>query len=150
MVASAEFDRAAARAQATDLARKLLVSLAVLGSVATITGTIIFCYPTTLGPLQPWMVLFHDVSGDLTIPFGIAYVWVHLKRVWRMKRRTASRWSGYFTIGFWLIAAATGVYGQIEPMLSGSALSRVHLVSSIALIVIVCFHGAWGLRPKLQ
>lgn len=150
MVASAEVDRATAREQASELARKLLVTLAVLGSIATITGTIIFCYPNTLGLLQPWMVILHDVSGDLSIPFGIAYLWVHLKRVWRMKRRTASRWSGYFSVGFWSIAAATGIYGQFAVMESGSTTSTIHLVASIALVVIVCFHGAWGLRPKLK
>jgi hypothetical protein len=149
-VVVAEVDRAAARAQSADLARKLLITLAVLGSVASITGTLIYCYPNTLGALQSWMVLFHDVSGDLSVPFGIAYLWVHLSRVWKMKRRKASRWSGYASIAFWTIAAATGVWGQIEVMKTGTPLANVHLVASIALVVVACFHGAWGLRPKLR
>lgn len=133
-----------------DPARPWLIAIAIVGCIATISGTLIYTYPETLGALIGPMRLSHEVSGDLSLILGVGYLNAHLRRVWRMKRRTASRWSGYVSIGAWIAAGATGVWGQISEMVAGSAAWWVHVVASIALIVVASFHGAWGFAPRLR
>lgn len=134
--------------RAADVARQRLVLLAVLGGVATVTGVGIYCYPSTLGPVRRTLVLLHDLSGDLGLAVGLAYLVVHLRRVFRMKRRIVSRGSGYVAASMLVVTSATGAYGQILDMPSGTPISTIHLITSLALVVLACFHGAWGLRTK--
>jgi hypothetical protein len=96
------------------------------------------------------MVLVHDASGDVTLAAGAWYLFIHLKRVWRMWRRVLQRWSGYFAVLVWVVAGGTGIYGQLEPMPSTSTAGLVHIVSSIAAVVLGCFHGGYGLRRKMR
>lgn len=145
---SAPLESTGARPRASDPARARLVAFAVFGGLATVTGVGIFCYPSTLGGARRVLVFLHDLSGDLGIVIGLAYLAAHLRRVFPMKRRAMSRWTGYFSVAAFLIAAVTGVYGEVAGMPSGSPLSRAHLFSSLALVGLACFHGAWGLRPK--
>jgi hypothetical protein len=94
----------------------------------------------------------HDISGDLLLVGGVFYLVAHLRKTWRMKRLKISRWTGYFAVASWLVAGGTGIYGQIYPMASRSTISWVHALASLALIVLACFHGAWGFfrrsRPR--
>jgi hypothetical protein len=144
-------DRAAARAQSTDLARRLLIALGILGFVVTTSGTLLFAYPSSIvGALRTATVWSHEITGDLTLGVLVWYLVVHLGRVWRMKRRQLSKWTGYASAGLWALAGGTGLYGQFVALTAGEAPWLVHLASSVALIVVVCFHGAWGLRPKMR
>ena len=131
-------------------AHRALAWLAASVVVATVSGTLVYCYPSTLGALGPWMRLLHELSGDAAIALSGVYLFLHLPCVWGMKRRRVSRWSGFVVLAVWVIAAATGVYGQLRPLSSGSALWLIHLISSVAAVVIAGFHGAWGFRPHLQ
>ena len=64
--------------------------------------------------------------------------------------KTLSPWATLLIIvALFLAVAATGVYGQLAPMPSGSLLSTVHSVGSVALVALACFHGAYGLRRRL-
>jgi hypothetical protein len=133
-----------------DPARRPLIIVSVAGLVAVVTGTFMYSYPTTLEALQSGMVLVHDASGDVTLAAGAWYLFIHLKRVWRMWRRVLQRWSGYFAVLVWVVAGGTGIYGQLEPMPSTSTAGLVHIVSSIAAVVLGCFHGGYGLRRKMR
>ena len=136
----------AAVQESDDPARRPLIWLAVFASIATTTGTFIYCYPDTLEVVFRGMVIVHDVTGDLTILAGAWYLTIHLKRTWRMWRRVLQRWSGYAAVAVWIVAAVTGVYGQIAPMPSGSTMSTIHAISATALVIIGCVHGGYGLR----
>ncbi|MEQ9502642.1 MAG: hypothetical protein RIT81_37570 [Deltaproteobacteria bacterium] len=133
-------------AEAVDPARRPLIFLAALATIATTTGTFIYCYPDTMKVVFDGMIVVHDISGDLAIVVGGWYLWLHLKRTWRMWRRVLQRWSGYITVLVWLVAAGTGVYGQFVPMPSGSTISTIHVISAIALVALGCFHSGYGLR----
>ncbi len=133
-----------------DPARKPLIALSSFAGVAVVTGTFLYCYPDTLQAVRRAMILMHDLSGDLMILSGAVYLWIHLKRVWRMWRMKLSRWSGYVAVAVWIIAAVTGVYGQIWDMKSGSDAWTIHTISSVALVVLACFHGGYGLRRRFQ
>lgn len=132
------------------LEHRILAWLAASVVVATLSGTLVYCYPSTLGVVAPGMRLLHELSGDTSIAFSGVYLFLHLPRVWGMKRRRVSRWSGYVVLAVWVIAAATGVYGQLRPLSPGSALWLIHLTTSVAAVVIAGFHGTWGFRPHLQ
>ncbi len=129
-----------------DPARRPLILLAALALIATTTGTFIYCYPDTMKVVFDGMVVVHDLSGDLALVVGGWYLWIHLKRTWRMWRRVLQRWSGYVAVLVWIVAAATGIYGQLVPMPSGSTMSTIHIVSAVALVASGCFHAAYGLR----
>jgi hypothetical protein len=143
----ADLARLGEQARSDDPARPRLIALAWLGSFSTITGVGLYSYPSTLGVIRRGLIIAHDVIGDLLVAVAIAYFIVHLARTWRMKKRVVSRWTGYVAITAFAIAAVTGIYGQVADMPSGSAASWVHAISSLALVVLACFHGAWGLRP---
>lgn len=129
-------------------ARQLLVVLAVLASIAAVSATGLYSYPETLAAIRTPMVLLHDVSGDLAVIISGLYLSQHLARTWRMKRQLLSRWSGIVVVALWAVAAATGVYGQLAPLEQGTWPWQLHFVTSLATIVLVCFHGAWAFRPK--
>ena len=133
-----------------DPARRPLIVLSSAASVAVVTGTFMYCYPNTMEALQTAMVWIHDASGDVTLAAGAWYLAVHLKRVWRMWKRVLQRWSGYVAVAIFAIAGGTGIYGQLYPMPSDSTLGVLHIVSSIAAVVLGCFHGGYGLRRKLR
>lgn len=135
-------------AVAKDPARAPLLAVTVLAGVAVTTAVGLFSYPSTLGAVRGALVVLHDLSGDLLLIAGVLYLSAHLRRTWRMKRRPVSKWSGYAAVLAWITSGATGIYGQLAPMPSGSSQSVVHGIASLALVVIACFHGAWGfLRP---
>lgn len=129
-----------------DPARRPLMLMAVFASIATITGTFVFCYPDTLEIVFDSMVVIHDITGDLTIVAAVWYLTIHLKRTWRMWRRVLQRWSGYVSVLVWGAAAVTGVYGQFVEMPSGSTMSTLHAISATAAVVLTCVHSGYGLR----
>jgi hypothetical protein len=131
-------------AAADESSARRLIAVAAFGAVATITGTVLFAYPITFGAPRIAIVVVHNLSGDLLVLAGVAYLIVHLRRTWRMRGRALSRWTGYAAVAGWTIAGLTGIYGQAQPIPSGSTLSSLHVLSSLALIVLACFHGAWG------
>ncbi len=133
-----------------DPARRPLIALSAAAFIAVVTGTFMYCYPSTMETFQRSMVVVHDVSGDLTVVAGVWYLAIHLKRVWRMWRRVLQRWSGYFAVGVWSVAAGTGIYGQIYPMPTESVMGVLHVVTAIAVVVLGCFHGGYGLRRKFR
>jgi hypothetical protein len=133
-----------------DPARRPLIALSTFAFIAVVTGTFMYCYPNTMESLQQPLVLIHDVSGDLTLVAGAWYLTIHLKRVWRMWRRVLQRWSGYFAVAVFAAASITGIYGQLYPMPAESPAGFLHIVSSIAAVVLGCFHGGYGLRRKLR
>lgn len=130
----------------TGLARGALVALAVCAGVATASGTLTYCYPATLGSLRGGLLVLHEISGDAALLFSGLYLAAHLPRVWSMQRRRLSRWSGFAGTGLWAVAALTGVYGQLVPIAGTSAVWHVHVWSSLAAVLAVAGHGAWGLR----
>jgi hypothetical protein len=131
-----------------DPARRPLIALSTFAFIAVVTGTFMYCYPNTMEALQTAMVWIHDVSGDLTLLAGAWYLTIHLKRVWRMWRRVLQRWSGYVAVGIFALAGGTGIYGQLYPMPDDSPAGIMHIISSIAAVVLGCFHGGYGLRRK--
>ena len=128
--------------------RRRLVAISALGTFATVTGVSLFAYPITFEALRTALVYMHDAIGDVLLAGGVLYLVAHLRQTWKMKRLKVSRWTGYVAIACWLAAGATGIYGQLEPMPSHSTISWVHALSSLALIVLACFHGAWGFLRK--
>lgn len=129
-----------------DPARRPLIIAAIAASIAVTTGTFIFCYPNTLEAIRRGMIIVHDISGDITIVAAVWYLSIHLKRTWRMWRYVLSRWTGYVALTVWAVVAVTGVYGQIFDMPTESVMSWIHIASSAIAVVIVCFHGGYGLR----
>jgi hypothetical protein len=138
----------ASSSRPADLARRYLSLLAVCIGVAVVTGTFLLCYPTTMASLNPALVVLHDVSGDAAVLVSGLYLMVHLPRTWSMKRRAISRWSGFAALAVWIVAAATGVWGQVQDLSAVAALWWAHLISSLATVIIGCFHGVWGYRPR--
>ena len=137
------------RPYAEEPARRPLIILSTVASLATVTGTFIYSYPETLASVRQAMIWLHDIAGDLMVVAGAIYLWIHLKRTWRMRKLGLSWWTGIVTIAVFVVVAATGIYGQVEPMPSGSTLSTLHSVSTIALLALACFHGGYGLRRRL-
>lgn len=129
-------------------ARQSLVALSVLASVAAVTATGLYSYPETLGPVRRPLVLLHDVSGDAAIVVSALYLYLHLSRTWRMKKQRLSRYSGLVLVGLWSVTALTGIYGQLFPLEQGTWPWRLHAVTSVAIVVLACFHGAWAYRPR--
>ena len=70
-------DAGVRRPYADEPARRPLIALAILASIATVTGTFMYTYPETMAPIQDEMVLVHDVSGDLMI---LATVGIDIER----------------------------------------------------------------------
>jgi hypothetical protein len=124
--------------------RRRLIAISTLGMIATITGVSLFSYPITFEALRRGLVVVHDASGDLLLGGGVLYLFAHLRRTWRMKRLKVSRYTGFVAVASWIIAGSTGIYGQLFPMVSRSTISWIHAIASLALIVLACFHGAWG------
>jgi hypothetical protein len=131
-------------------ARQYLVALGVLVSVAASTALGTYSYPETLKIIRGPMIFLHDASGDIAILISGLYLNNHLRRTWRMKRQTVSRWTGIVTVGIWTVSALTGIYGHLLPLEHGGWPWRLHFLSSLATIVIVCFHGAWAYRPRTR
>lgn len=129
-------------------ARQSLIALAVLASIAAVTATGTYSYPETLAPIRGLLVLLHDVSGDAAIVVSGVYLYLHLTRTWRMKRQRLSRYSGLVLVGIWSITALTGLYGQLFVLEQGTLAWQLHAVTSVAIIVLACFHGAWAFRPR--
>lgn len=138
------------RPYAEEPARRPLIALATCASVATVSGTLIYAYPETLRAVRGPLVVAHDVSGDLMLIAAVVYLWVHLRRTWPMKKWRVSRWTGIVTVAILCVVGASGIYGQLAPMPSGSALSLAHVIAAVALVALACFHGAHGLRRRLR
>ena len=138
------------RPYADEPARRPLIALATLASIATVTGTFMYTYPETMAPIRDEMVLVHDVSGDLMIVATIVYLWVHLKRTFGLKKRPISTWTGYTVVSVMAILYGTGVWGQVDVMTSGGALHGTHLFTAVIVIMVGCFHGVFGLRRRLR
>ncbi|MBI4821657.1 MAG: hypothetical protein HY791_35680 [Deltaproteobacteria bacterium] len=138
-----------ARLDTLEAAGPWLIALSAIGFLVTVTGYLLYAYPETLGPWHSGLSNTHGILGDLCAAVALGYVVVHLLRVWRMKRLTASRWTGFATVSLFGLAAGTGVAGQWEPMIEGSALYLAHSAVSVLLVLIACVHGAWGFRRRL-
>ena len=136
------------RADAEGAARRFLLGLIWTTAAATVTGVLAFCYPDGLGVLRAPVVAAHELAGDLMLASGLAYLWVHLARVWRFAARLTARRSGYLAVLAFALAGATGLWGQVRSLPAGSAVREAHLASSVGLIMLAAAHGAWGLRPK--
>lgn len=130
------------------LARFWLLALIAALAVASVTGVLAFCYPVTLGPLRASVLLAHDVSGDLAVLASLGYLWLHLGRVWGLRRKALSWRTGLIGLGLWAVASLTGIYGQFRPLADSYALWLAHAVASVAFILLACFHGLWGLRVR--
>lgn len=131
-------------------AEKWLKLLIASGIVAITTATLTYAYPETLAAIRRPMLLIHDLSGDLSIVALIGYLVVHLRRVWKIKHQTDSRWSGYLAVALWSIAGLTGIYGQIWPLERGSTAYLLHLATAITLIGASGIHGGLGYRRRLR
>lgn len=129
-------------------ARIYLIALSVLVSIAACSATLLYSYPETFGALTGPMIVVHDLSGDLAIVVSGLYLMNHLARTWRIKRQKLSRTSGLVVVGLWAVASVTGIYGQLLSLDEGTWPWRLHFVSALATIVLVCFHGAWAFRPR--
>jgi hypothetical protein len=129
-------------------ARQYLITLAVMASIGAVTATGLYSYPETLAAIERPMVWLHDISGDIAILVTGLYLFNHLQRTWRMKKAKLSRYSGIFVVGIWCVGGATGIYGQFAPLVESSWPWRLHFVTCLASIIIVCFHGAWAYRPR--
>ena len=144
---SAPAEHTGASDRALDAARRALWVFGTLGFVATVTGTLYYAYPETLRGLRPALRLMHEASGDLLIGAGTFYLVLHLRRTWRMWRRTLSRWTGTVALACLVLSSLTGLYGQLQ-VLADSSVWWAHVVSSIGLVVLACLHGAYGLRHR--
>lgn len=134
------------RTEAEENARRALIAFVSCAFVATTTGTFIYSYPSTMRSIMTAMIWTHDLSGDFAILSAVYYLSIHLKKVWRMWRMVLSRWTGYVAVVVWLIAAGTGVYGQFVEMSTETTVGMIHVISSIAAVVIASVHGGYGLR----
>lgn len=143
--------RAAASAETglgADRARRPLVWLLWLTSIATATGTFIYTYPSTLEAVRTAMIWAHDAAGDLLIATSVLYLALHLPRTWRMWKRVLSRWSGYAAVLILVVAAGSGLYGQLVGLDPEGWVWQAHIVGSIAWVVLGSFHAAVGLRRR--
>jgi len=147
---SQDLEAEAPRPYALEPARRPLIALATLASIATVTGTFMYAYPETMAPIRGEMVLVHDVSGDLMIVVTFWYLWVHLKRTFGLKKRAVSTWTGYTVVSVMAILYGTGVWGQIEEMAAGTPLHGTHLATAVIVIMVGCFHGVFGMRRRLR
>lgn len=147
---TAGLDSTGAVGSQPEATRKALIAASIFASIATVTGTFLYCYPSTMKVVRDAMVLTHDVSGDLTIAAAVVYLWLHLKRTWRMWRFKLSRRSGYVAVAAWLTSGATGVYGQLTPMPAESPIGLVHMFSSVIAIVLASAHAYMGLKRHFR
>ncbi|MBI2378255.1 MAG: hypothetical protein HYV07_29915 [Deltaproteobacteria bacterium] len=138
-----------AKLDTLDAARPWLSMLVVIGFLVTVSGYLSYAYPETLGSWHAGLSDLHGVLGDVCFGAAAGYVFVHLFRVWRMRRLLASRWTGYSTAGLFLISAGTGIAGQVERLVEGSWLYLLHSALSVLLVLLACVHGAWGFRRRL-
>ncbi len=129
-------------------ASALLGCLTGCVALAGVTGTLLYCYPLSLGVFRGTTVLIHELTGDGAVLLSACYLVVHLARVWRLKRRRVSRWSAWAALALWVVAAGTGVYGQFAPLPAGSPEWLAHVAGSLAALIVACFHGIWGVRPR--
>lgn len=124
-------------------------SLVALVCIAS--GTMLYCYDETLQRWRDLLVTVHEISGDLTILLLIVYLWVHMKRTWGLlPTRKLSWWSGMVAVAAWLIASATGAWGQAYTLERFTAAWWLHAMASIAGVVIAGYHAAHGFRAKLN
>lgn len=117
--------------------------------VSTCTGALLFCYWNQLGAALATVSLIHEFSSDLTMVFLAIYLWGHIRRTWRLRRASAvSWWSGMAAGVAWIVAGATGLYGQFETLRDAPTLWPVHVIGSLVAVVIVCAHAAYGFRSR--
>lgn len=129
-----------------DRASRALAWFAGAVALVTATGLLSFCYPATLAAVRPGLMWVHEYAGDAAIVLSGVYLAWHLPRVWSLRRRAISWWTGIATAACWLASAATGVVGQFTPL--GAALWILHAVASAAFVVLACVHGVWGFRAR--
>lgn len=127
-------------------ARRALIAFITAIGVATTTGGLEYCYAGMLGGLLPWVAWLHEISGDAAILCSGVYLLLHLPRVWSMRRRALSWWSGVAALAVWLTISAAGVYWQFATLETGSALWLIHVIGSLGFVILACFHGVWGFR----
>ncbi len=139
---------ALAREDREKRARQYLWVLCGLVFIAACTATGTYAYPTTLAAIQREMVIVHDASGDIAIVVSLLYLINHLARTWRMKKAKVSRYTGIAVVVLWCVTALTGLYGHFWDLTDGSVLWLLHFVTSVAIIIGVCFHGLWAYRPR--
>ena len=131
-----------------DRAKGLITAMVVLLSVAASTAAALVSYPETLKLILRPMIWLHDASGDLAVLLSGVYLNIHLRRVWRMKKQKTNRYSGLLLVGIWGLCALTGAYGHVFELKDSLILYRIHYITAVATIVVVCFHGAWAYRPR--
>ena len=131
-------------------ARYPLIALSIASCVAILTGTFTYAYPETLAPILPHMRLVHDVAGDFMLVAGAVYLFIHLQRTFRLGKLALSWWSGIGVVCVFAASGATGIYGQLRPLLEDRGLYWMHVVCSIALVAGACFHAANGLRRRIR
>ncbi len=117
---------------------------------AASTGTLLFCYRTTLGDFEKAMITAHELTGDAVVLAMGVYLWSHVGRTWQMRRgRSVSWWTGLVGGLCWLVSILTGVYAQTAGMGDSLLLWWVHALGSFVGIVVVCFHAAYGFRASI-
>jgi MFS family permease len=131
-------------------ARIYLITLSALFFLAACTATATYSYPETFGPWMRGLIIAHDAIGDIAIVVSLLYITNHLKKTWKMRRATVSRYTGLVVVGMWVITSLTGIYGHFYDLTDGSLLWQLHFVTSVAIIVLACFHGVWAYRPRKQ
>ena len=127
-----------------------MIALSIFASIATVTGTFTYAYPETLKAIRAPLIVVHDISGDLSLVAAVVYLWIHLKRTWKLGKLALSWWTGLSTATLLSMVGATGIYGQIVEMPWGSWPATMHIVGGIAVIALACFHGAYGLRRRIR
>lgn len=123
---------------------------AYTSAAAASTGTLLFCYRTTLADFKPAMITAHELTGDAVVLAMGIYLWLHVGRTWRLRRgRAVSWWSGLVGGLCWMVSIVTGVYAQVWGMGESTLLWWVHGLASFVAIVVVCFHAAYGFRASV-
>ena len=129
-------------------ARIYLIALATLFFFAASTATAMYSYPETMADYMRGLIISHDVIGDIAIVVSLLYIVNHLQKTWKMRRATVSRYTGLSVVGLWTVASVTGIYGHFVELVDGSLLWQLHFVTSVAIVILACFHGIWAYRPR--
>lgn len=113
------------------------------------SGALLYCYAVTLAPWRTYLVWLHDASGDAAVVLLGVYLVQHVQRTWPLRGdRALPWWTGLAAVGAWVIASATGVYGQWVPLERYSLIWWLHSLGSLAAVVLAGFHAVSGFRAR--
>ena len=128
---------------------RCLIWFAYTAALSAGSGALLYCYWSQLGAARAVMAVVHEFSGDVAVLLLVVYSWGHLRRTWILRRKRAlSWWVGVGAATAWVLAAVTGVFGQLWTLRDSPVLWWLHAVGSFAALVIVCFHAVHGFRTQ--